>query len=98
MLKQYHYLFEQKCDERRKAMAHFRAIYGEENTVGLESIILTDYQSSEHSDIGAVPEAEYRAHRRSQGAGDHGLERRREEWRSLMVSLMPVIEVISILK
>jgi hypothetical protein len=90
--------FKQKCDERRKAIPHFQAIYGEDETVGLESILLTDYQSSEHSDIGAVPEVEYKNHRRRQGAGDHGLERRREEWRSPLVSMMSVIVIMSVLK
>jgi len=80
----------QKADERRKAIPKFRAQYGEENTVGLESLIHTDYQSSEHSDNGAVDEDEYKEHRRHQGAGDYGLERRREEWRSSLVSLASV--------
>ena len=64
----------QKADERCKAIPQFRAQYGEENTVGLESLIHTDYQSSEHSDNGIVEEEEYKEHRRRQGAGDYGLE------------------------
>ena len=59
---------------------------GEAETFGIEEIIQTDWQSSEHSDAGLVPIDEYRAHRRRHGGGDTGFELRREQWRSLPVS------------
>ncbi|KAI0070080.1 hypothetical protein K474DRAFT_284691 [Panus rudis PR-1116 ss-1] len=71
-----------KADNLRKAVPLFRAKYGEENTVGLEQIIHTDYQSSEHSDCGAADPAEFDAYRTAHGGGTDGLEIRREQWRS----------------
>jgi hypothetical protein len=75
----------QKANHLRRQIPAFRAVYGDEKTVGLEEVILTDYMSSEHSDPGVVPVEEYRKYQRQNGGGSTGLEIRKEEWRSTWV-------------
>jgi hypothetical protein len=61
-------------------------MHGEANTVGDYDAIQTDDMSSEHSDCGNVPKAEFDAHRKQSGGGDHGLEVRPKKWPSRWVS------------
>ncbi|KAI0070304.1 hypothetical protein K474DRAFT_1713445 [Panus rudis PR-1116 ss-1] len=71
-----------KADVRRRAIPKFRAKYGDENTVGIEQLIETDYQSSDASDCGNATEESFNEHRKANGGGTQGLETRRLEWRS----------------
>ena len=79
--------YAQRCDQFRQAVTEFKSRYGDEKTVGVEEVLQSDYMSSEHSDIGEVPEAEWNAHRDAQGHG-LSLEIRTKEWRSEPVSLV----------
>ena len=76
-------------------MPDFRAEYGEEHTVGLEQVVLTDYMSSEHSDAGVIDPNEFAQHRRRNGGGDNGWEIRRERWRSEQVSREWIFQIPS---
>jgi hypothetical protein len=75
----------QKANDLRRQIPAFRDAYGDEQTVGLEQVILTDYMSSEHSDPGVVPVEEYKKYQCQHGGGSTGLEIRKEEWRSTWV-------------
>jgi hypothetical protein len=71
----------------RKHIPAFREAHGQENTVGLEEIVLTNYMSSEHSDPGNVDAETFNRYRYKNGGGSSGLEIRKVAWRSRMVHL-----------
>ncbi|PIL25673.1 hypothetical protein GSI_11423 [Ganoderma sinense ZZ0214-1] len=71
-----------KAARMRKALEAFKAAHGLENTVGVEMLCHTDWQSSEHSDIGEATEGEWTEHRDRAHAGAQGVEVRRLVWRS----------------
>ena len=70
----------QKANDLQLQIPAFWAVYGEEKTVGLEEVILTDYISSKHSDPGVFSVEEYRKYQHQNGGGCTGLEIRKEEW------------------
>ncbi|KAJ7739014.1 hypothetical protein B0H16DRAFT_1465562 [Mycena metata] len=70
----------EKALDHRQAVKKFREIHGEANTVGDYDAIQTDDMSSDHSDCGKVPKAEFEAHRKQAGGGDHGWEGRAKKW------------------
>ncbi|KII93304.1 hypothetical protein PLICRDRAFT_386169 [Plicaturopsis crispa FD-325 SS-3] len=72
----------QKADDLRKQTDNFRAFYGEEETVGLEDLIQTDWMSSEHDDPGNVTVEQWKQHRLDHNGGTNGIEVRKEGWRS----------------
>ena len=71
----------------RAACGRFKSLYGEDKTVGVDSLVLTDYMSSEYSceDGGVVSEGEWKRAQSRAGLGDGSLEVRREVWRSAWV-------------
>ncbi|KAI1783782.1 hypothetical protein LXA43DRAFT_902877 [Ganoderma leucocontextum] len=64
----------QKVARMRKALEAFNATHGPENTIGVEMLCHTDWQSSEHSDIGDATEAEWTEHRDRGLAGAQDIE------------------------
>jgi hypothetical protein len=72
----------------RSAIGCFREQYGEDKTVGVESVVLTDYQSSEYSceEGGVLTEDQWIAARNGAGFVVNALEIRGKSWRSLRVS------------
>ena len=77
----------------RTAIPAFQKQYGEGQTVGVEALIQTDWQSSEHSDFGAAPPEEWTKCRDSAFAGASAVELRRLAWRSMLVSDLDAIIV-----
>jgi hypothetical protein len=74
-------------------MQTFRDTYGEANCVGLDSVINTDYMSSEHSDSGEMEPHVFAQFRQENGGGTDGLEIHRLMWRSNRVRC-PVMSYI----
>lgn len=73
---------------RRGGIPGFAAEYGAEAAAGLEDAIVTDWQSSEHSDCGEASQSEWEAERAKHArCGKNALEIRKEEWRSPQVSI-----------
>ncbi|KAJ7668559.1 hypothetical protein DFH06DRAFT_1321801 [Mycena polygramma] len=71
---------EDKCDDLRAGLVELRKVYGEENTVGAEEVLVADYLSSEHSDCGQAEPKKFEAHILKMGGGTHGLEVRAKAW------------------
>jgi hypothetical protein len=71
----------------RTAFERFQSLYGEEHTVGVSSLVLTDYMSSEYScaDGGGASEGEWKGAQSRAGLGEGSLEVRQEMWRSVWV-------------
>ncbi|KAG6835457.1 hypothetical protein H0H93_001291, partial [Arthromyces matolae] len=73
-----------KCHAMRQQVASFKAIYGEDNTVGVESLLLTDWMSSEDSGINEPDTSpEFQAYRKKQiGMNNSGFEVQALNWRA----------------
>jgi hypothetical protein len=65
-----------------------RALFGAEAIVGLEHLILTDWQSSEHSSDGAMTPEAFKTHRENHIGHNKGVEVRRLQWRAKKVRLL----------
>lgn len=72
----------QKADLMRRAVNAFKSLYSDALTIGVESLCLTEWQSSEHSDIGEATQDVWNTYRDKVCAGKNSLEVRRLEWRS----------------
>ncbi|KAF8057436.1 hypothetical protein FPV67DRAFT_1677230 [Lyophyllum atratum] len=75
-----------KADILRQQVPTFRAIYGEEDTVGVDELVVTDYMSSEHSDPGNVSLADWQKHRKKFIQSNNGFEVRKLRWRSAQLN------------
>ncbi|KAJ3500581.1 hypothetical protein NLJ89_g9731 [Agrocybe chaxingu] len=75
----------QVAKKMRRQIPAFRAAYGEEETVGVDELVLTDWISSEYSDNegGAATQEDFDTHRNAAiGIGNEGWEVRRMAWKS----------------
>ncbi|KAI0749922.1 hypothetical protein C8Q80DRAFT_1100827, partial [Daedaleopsis nitida] len=63
-----------KADLMRRAVDTFKILYGEAQTIGVEALCLTNWQSLEHSDLGAATEADWNLFRDKAAAGKTGVE------------------------
>jgi hypothetical protein len=81
----------QKAKRMRTGFAAFQEQYGAENTIGVEDIVLTDYQSSEYScnEGGDASDGEWNAAKDAARAAEDGLEVWRLRWRSQKVRTLP---------
>ena len=71
----------------RRAVDAFKALYGAAACVGIENLCNSDWQSSDHSDVGQASQEVWNEFRDKAAAGRKGLETRRLEWRSTKVCL-----------
>lgn len=69
-----------------------QALFGAEAVVGLEQLILTDWQSSEHSSAGSMTPAAFRSHHIKHIGHNKGVEVCRLQWRAKKVSFLQCVD------
>jgi hypothetical protein len=70
-----------------------QAQFGAEAVLGLEQLILTDWQSSEHSSAGAMTPDAFKAHRIKHIGHNKGVEVRQLRWRAKKVMFLRGVDL-----